>query len=103
MKDREHLKHIFIFSLLPILFCPTAWAADTQISGPGFVTAVDDGRIHISPAVQLPINLKPPVACSPETRGTFAVNGNTRLCICDGQGWKIANTDEACAWTPAPR
>jgi hypothetical protein len=91
------LKHILVFSLLPVLLYSTAWAADTQISGPGFVTAVDDGRIHITPAFQLSINDEPPFACSAATRGGIALDSKAHLCVCD-ERWKLANTDEACAW-----
>jgi hypothetical protein len=64
----------------------------------GFTTGA--GRGIVSPALQLPVNVKPPVLCSTETHGTIALDGKTHLCICDGHDWKLANanTDEACAW-----
>ena len=81
---------------------PLSIRADTEHTEPGGFTT-GTGRGIVSPALQLPVNVKPPVVCSPETHGTIALDGNTRLCICDGQGWKLANTDEACAWTSAAR
>lgn len=90
------LKHTIALFLLPALLCSPAWA-NTQISAPAYVTGADDGRIHISPAFQLSLNDAPPFACSPSTRGAIALDSKAHLCLCDGR-WKLANTDEACAW-----
>jgi len=60
------------------------------------------GRVVISPAIQLPVNALPPVACSPANRGTFALTPNAHLCLCDGSNWKLANLDKPCDWKAAP-
>ena len=60
------------------------------------------GRVVISPAIQLPVNALPPVACSPANRGTFALTPNAHLCLCDGSNWKLANLDKPCDWKTTP-
>jgi len=91
------LKQIFALPVLLMLLCPVSAHADTGITGPSFTAGYD--RIHI-PAFQLSINDEPPFACSPDTRGGIALDSKAHLCLCDGS-WKLANTDEACAWKSA--
>jgi hypothetical protein len=88
--------------LLPVLLGSPA-GAQTRISGPAFTTAPDDGRIRVSPALQLSISSVPPLACTSAARGAIALDSRAHLCLCDGQCWKLANTDEACAWTSTAR
>ncbi len=59
------------------------------------------GRVDISPAIKLPVNVTPPLDCSSETRGTVALDSKVELCVCDGVAWKLVKNGSACAWAPA--
>lgn len=81
-----------------------ALAAYANIAEPASEGAVTPapGRVVLSPAIQLPINATPPIACAPATAGTLALDSKAHLCVCDGNAWKLANLDTPCDWKAAP-
>lgn len=92
--------------LILAILHPALTYADTQSPSPdsgqpSFIGPVE-GRVHVSPAIQLPVNAEPPIACSADTRGTIALNTTVQLCLCDGAGWKLINSDTSCTWKTAP-
>jgi len=93
------VKRILAVTVL-LFLCPFALSAFADVPLPSGVSN-DEGRVDINPAFQLPVNRKPPLDCSPKTRGTIALDSQVQLCICDGADWKLANTIRPCAWTPA--
>lgn len=97
------MKRTLTSALFLLLFSATLAQADSGISAPAFTTGPDDERIHITPALQLSINTSQPFICTVKTRGAIALDSRVHLCACDGEAWKILNTDEVCAWTPAGR
>jgi hypothetical protein len=96
------MKRTLAVAALFVCLWPLSVRADTQSPEPGTFMP-GSGRAILSPALQLPVALKPPVACSPETRGTIALNSRVHLCLCDGQSWKLVNTDSVCSWSSAVR
>jgi hypothetical protein len=96
------MKRTLAFTCLFVCLWSLPIQAETETPQTGAFTP-GAGRGIVSPAIQLPLSAKPPVMCSTETRGTMALDSNTHLCVCDGQNWKIANTDEACGWTVSAR
>jgi len=67
---RSHMKRTLAVAALFVCLWPLSVRADTQSPEPGTFMP-GSGRAILSPALQLPVALKPPVACSPETRGTI--------------------------------
>ena len=99
MKSRACLLAIVSLGFFASLGGP-ACADDSQISGPSFTTAIDDGRIHIKPALQLPVISSPPFACDAGTRGSLVLGKAAQLCVCD-EKWKLVNTNRLCEWSDA--
>jgi hypothetical protein len=99
------------FLLILAILHPALTYADTQSPAPdatspaqgaGSGVGTGEGRVHVIPAMQLPLNATPPIACSADTRGTIALNAAVQLCLCDGAGWKLVNTDTSCTWKTTP-
>jgi hypothetical protein len=98
------------FLLILAILHPALTYADTQSSPPdatshvqgGGAVGVSGGLVLIMPAMKLPLNAAPPIACSADTRGSIALNGAAQLCLCDGTGWKLVNSDKSCTWKTNP-
>jgi len=88
---------LILATLYPVLTYADTQSPSPDAGQPSFVGAFG-GAVHASPAIQLPLNAKPPIACSANTRGTIALNDAAQLCLCDGAGWKLVNSDKSCAW-----
>jgi hypothetical protein len=87
-------------ALIAVLW-PLAAYADMQGATPDGAVMPASGRVGVSPALQLPVNAVPPIACSSATLGTLALDPKAHLCLCDGNAWKLANLDEPCDWKAA--
>jgi hypothetical protein len=97
---RAFLATALIAAIWPLWLFAAAHAAEAAT--PQGAIAPAPGRVEISPAIQLPINAVPPIACAPATLGTLALDSRAHLCLCDGDAWKLANLDKPCNWKAAP-
>ena len=96
--------------LILAILQPVLSYADTQSPPPdatspvqgGGAVGVSGGLVVIMPAMKLPLNAAPPIACSAETRGTIALDAAVQLCLCDGAGWKLVNSHKSCTWKTTP-
>jgi hypothetical protein len=107
------MKRLFIlpsYLLILAILSPALTYADTQSPPPdatspvqgGGAVGVSGGLVVIMPAMKLPLNARPPIACSADTRGTIALNTAVQVCLCDGTDWKLVNSDKSCTWKTAP-
>jgi hypothetical protein len=92
------MKQLCIIASLAAVFVLSAPAAAEQSPATPEAFSTGEGRAIVSPALQLPMLSAPPLACTPETRGTLALDNQAHLCLCDGAGWKVTNTRERCEW-----
>lgn len=66
----------------------------------GIGTSTPQATLDVNGIVKLKINNTEPVNCNGTTQGTLALDANTNLCVCTNTGWKQANTNNSCQWTP---
>ena len=92
---------LFAPALIAVI-CPVAAYAGMQGATPLGAVQSAPGRVGVTPAIQLPVNAAPPVACSPATEGTLALDSKAHLCLCDGNAWQLPNLDKPCEWKAAP-
>jgi hypothetical protein len=64
----------------------------------GIGTTSPQATLDVNGYARLTSNSSEPAACQTSNRGAIALNNASRICVCDGSGWKFDSSGQACQW-----
>ena len=64
----------------------------------GIGTPTPQATLDVNGFARLSVNSSEPASCQASTKGAIALNSASRICVCDGSGWKMDSTGQACSW-----